>query len=95
MIDDINKARKEQGVTQKMLEARTGIPQGHLSLMLAGKRAPNLATLEKVCKALGLKLTATPRKVAPLVVPQKRSQHRLLSARKGRNRPATEGAKNA
>lgn len=43
-----------QKITQVELAARTGIRQGQLSLILAGKVDPRLSSVEKILTAVGL-----------------------------------------
>ena len=50
----IKQIMKKQGITQKDLEEITGISQGDLSKIIAGKKERlSLATAAKISKALG------------------------------------------
>lgn len=48
--------RKQYHLTQAQLAELSGISQGSLSEIEAGKRAPILTTIHKICTGLGIKL---------------------------------------
>ena len=39
---------KKEGVTQTVAAARIGMTDGHLSMLLAGKRRPSLSTVDRI-----------------------------------------------
>lgn len=49
------KIREMRGITQDELAALTGLTQGAISHLETNKRQPNLATLCKIKRGLGLK----------------------------------------
>lgn len=54
------KARNEQGITQKKLEELSGVKQPVIARMEKGTSIPQVETLLKVLKPLGLTLTIVP-----------------------------------
>ena len=52
-------AREQQGLTQRDIEARTGIPQESLSRIEHG-RLPSLGTLQKIADVLGVQVVLRP-----------------------------------
>lgn len=53
---ELKRVRKQKGVTTYELSELTGIDQGAISRIENGKANPTLKTLEKICKALKIKL---------------------------------------
>ncbi len=49
-------ARKEAGLTQKDLAARTGIAQADISKLENGNANPSLRTLQRLADGMGMKL---------------------------------------
>ena len=49
-------ARKEAGLTQKDLAARTGIAQADISKLENGNANPSLRTLQRLADVMGMKL---------------------------------------
>lgn len=56
ITSEIKQIRKQKGVTTYDLSELTGIDQGAISRIENGKANPTLKTLEKICKALKIKL---------------------------------------
>lgn len=52
ILDTIRATVAAKKITQTTLAERTGISQGQLSLILAGKVDPRLSTVERILKAL-------------------------------------------
>lgn len=52
MID----ARKQAGLTQKELSARTGIAQGDISKLERGSANPSIRTLQRLAAGMGMRL---------------------------------------
>ena len=52
-------AREQQGLTQAQLGKRLEVSRATINRWETGERTPDLATLEKIAKALGLKLLLT------------------------------------
>lgn len=48
----IREARKEAGLTQAQLAARSGLPQSHISRIENARHSPSRATIEKIAAAL-------------------------------------------
>ncbi len=49
---NLKAARKKRGWTQEELAERSGVQAGEISRMEAGKRDPQISTLEKLAAAL-------------------------------------------
>jgi transcriptional regulator with XRE-family HTH domain len=48
--------RERRGLTQEQLSEKSGIGRSHLARLETGKQDPTLSTLEKLAKALGVKV---------------------------------------
>jgi DNA-binding phage protein len=57
LVAEIIKHRKEMDLTQQMLAQESGVRQQVISRMERHQSFPNLVTLSKIAKALGLRLT--------------------------------------
>jgi DNA-binding phage protein len=57
LVAEIVKYRKEKNTTQEMLAQQSGVRQQVISRMERHQSFPNLVTLAKIAKALGLRLT--------------------------------------
>ena len=57
IISAVIKQRKELGLSQRDLAAICGIPQSSVARIESFQSTPNLATLLKIMRPLGLKLT--------------------------------------
>lgn len=53
IVQAIIDARKETGLTQKELSAKTGIEQGDISKLENGNANPSLKTLHRLAEAMG------------------------------------------
>ena len=62
IINEMIKAREENGITQKQLEAMSGVKQPVISRMEKGTTDPQLSTVLKVLNSLGKTLRVVPRK---------------------------------
>ena len=60
LIGEITKARKEQGLSQRELEALSGVKQPIIARMENGTTIPNLNTVLKVLAPLGKTLAVVP-----------------------------------
>ena len=60
IICEIIDARKEQGMTQKELEKRSGIKQPVIARMENGKTDPQLSTVLRILGALGKTIEVVP-----------------------------------
>lgn len=60
IVDEIIRAREEEGITQKQLEAMSGIKQPVISRMEKGLTDPQLSTVLKVLGSLGKTLKIVP-----------------------------------
>ncbi len=56
VIQALIDARKESGMTQKELAAKTGIAQSDISKIENGNANPSLRTLQRLAKGMGRKL---------------------------------------
>ena len=59
IISEMIKQRKSLGLSQRELATLCGIPQSSVARIESLKTTPTLATLLKILKPLGLKLTIT------------------------------------
>ena len=62
IINEMIKAREENGITQKQLEAMSGIKQPVISRMEKGASDPQLSTVLKVLSSLGKTIKIVPLK---------------------------------
>ena len=62
IINEMIKAREEDGITQKQLEAMSGIKQPVISRMEKGNTDPQLSTVLKILNSLGKTLQIVPMK---------------------------------
>lgn len=53
----IRKLRKEKGWSQEAFADKCGIQRAHMSLIERGKQNLTLATLESICKILGISMS--------------------------------------
>ena len=60
IIGEIIKARQEKGISQKDLEALSGVKQPVIARMETGKTSPQLDTILKVLAPLGMTLAVVP-----------------------------------
>ena len=60
IINEMIKAREEQGITQQQLEAMSGIKQPVISRMENGTNDPQLTTVIKLLNSLGKTLEIVP-----------------------------------
>lgn len=60
LASEIIKARKEQGVTQKELESKTGIRQPAIARLESGSVDPQLSTIIKILAPLGKTIAIVP-----------------------------------
>lgn len=60
LIGELAKARKEQGLTQRELEALSGVKQPVIARIENGTATPNLNTILKVLAPLGKTLAVVP-----------------------------------
>lgn len=60
LMAEIIRARREQGVTQKQLEAMSGIKQPVIARMESGESDPRIGTVLKALAAVGMTLTVVP-----------------------------------
>ena len=62
MIATLRKAYSESGLSLKALSERSGVPYASVHATFTGNRDPQLSTVERLCKVLGLELTTMKRK---------------------------------
>lgn len=60
IINELIRARKEQGISQKKLEELSGVKQPVIARIEKGKSSPNTDTLVKLLTPLGKKLVIVP-----------------------------------
>ena len=64
MIELILERFRASGLSIKQLSDRSGVPYGAVHPIIAGKRDPQLSTVEKLCRVLGLALRPVARRIA-------------------------------
>lgn len=60
LIDELVRARNEQGISQNKLEELSGVKQPVIARMETGKTSPQVSTLIKILKPLGKTLAVVP-----------------------------------
>lgn len=56
ILMDIRKTRKEKGLTQEELSARSGVPRVTIAQIETGKRNATIETLQLIARAMGKKI---------------------------------------
>jgi transcriptional regulator with XRE-family HTH domain len=56
MAQRIQELRERRGLTQEQLAVKAGISRGYLARLETARHDPTLSTLEKLAKALGVKV---------------------------------------
>ena len=56
MARRLQKLRERRGLTQEQLAKKAGISRGYLARLETARQDPTLSTLEKLAKALGVKV---------------------------------------
>jgi transcriptional regulator with XRE-family HTH domain len=56
MAARLKELRERRGLTQEQLSEKSGVGRSHLARLETGKQDPTLSTLEKLAKALGVKV---------------------------------------
>lgn len=67
IVRSLKEAREAKGLSQRDLEARTGVPQSHISKIENGGTDIRLSSLIEIARALDLDLKLVPRKAVPAV----------------------------
>ena len=57
MIETLRKAFAESGMSMKALSERSGVPYASVHATFTGNRDPQLSTVERLSRVLGLELT--------------------------------------
>ena len=65
IIGEILKARHGKGITQRELEAITGIKQPMIARIEKNEVDPRLTTIFKILEPLGLTLAVVPKEISP------------------------------
>lgn len=60
LINELINARQEQGISQKKLEAMSGVKQPVIARMESGQTSPQIGTVLKVLEPLGKTLAVVP-----------------------------------
>lgn len=63
----LKRARKETGVSQRAVSARSGVSQAQLSKIERGRVNFSVETMVRLTRALELELTLVPKKYIPVV----------------------------
>lgn len=67
IAETLQNARKQKGLSQRALSARTGVPQSHISKIESNAVDLRLSSLAAIAHALDLELALVPRKAVPAV----------------------------
>src|SRR5690606_6170540 len=67
IIKTLKEAREAKGLSQRVLSARTGVPQSHISKIESGGTDIRLSSLIELARVLDLELKLVPRKAVPAV----------------------------
>ena len=67
LFDSIRLAREAQGLSQRALGDRAGVPQASISKVESGAVDPQVSTLTALARAMGLELMLVPRHAVPAV----------------------------
>ncbi len=64
---ELKKARVAQGLSQRMLSAKSGVPQSHLSKIEQGGVDLRISSLVAIARTLGLEFVLVPQKAMPAI----------------------------
>lgn len=56
--NQIRKARMKAALTQEQLAFKCGLSRNYISLVELGQKSPTIATLARICKAMGVRASA-------------------------------------
>jgi len=56
MAEKLKALRERRGLTQEQLSEKSGVSRSYLARLETGRQDPTLSTLEKLAKALGVKV---------------------------------------
>lgn len=56
----LSQARRDKGLTQRALAEAAGVPQSTIARIESGVLSPRVQTLERILRALGLRLVTAP-----------------------------------
>ena len=68
ITSQIRIARKKKGISQRVLSAKVGVPQGHISKIENGLVDLQTSSLIEIARALDLELVLIPRNLLPAVL---------------------------
>ena len=55
--EELRKARMAAGLTQEQLAFKADISRNYISLLELGEKSPTVETLDRICRALGIKMS--------------------------------------
>lgn len=67
LVHELQSQRAKAGLSQRALADRTGLTQGHISQMEAGRLEPGLSSFLRIARALDLEVVLVPKKFLPAV----------------------------
>ena len=67
IIQKLQQARKDKGLTQGELGTKIGLPQSHISQIEAGKVDLRISSLTEMAKLLDLEMMLVPRPLKPAI----------------------------
>jgi len=67
ILNNLKKARKRKGVSQRELSAKSGVPQSHISKIENGAVDLRVSSLIALARVLDLELELVPKKIVPAI----------------------------
>ncbi|MEI8196177.1 MAG: helix-turn-helix transcriptional regulator [Phycisphaerae bacterium] len=55
--DELRKARLAAGLTQEQLAFKAHVSRNYISLLELDEKSPTIETLDRICRALGIKMS--------------------------------------
>ena len=55
--DELRKTRVAAGLTQEELAFKADVSRNYVSLLELGQKSPTVETLDRICRALGIKMS--------------------------------------
>ena len=67
IVEQLQDARRARSISQKVLGARIGLPQSHISAIETGKVDPRLSSFIEMARQLDLEPLLVPRALVPAI----------------------------
>lgn len=79
LVKSLKEARKQKGLSQRELSAKSGVPQSHISKIESGSVDLRVSSLIALARVLDLELALVPRKTVPAVQSIVRSNQKTVT----------------